>query len=110
MEAATLEQVEKALQSIHQFIQDFGDIEFGKARLEAIPDSVRGLTCSAKDKLAALARWKKQGLLQHAEKEFTLLIRELFISSTAAAPLVGDSCVTTHMLALHSALAAAACM
>jgi hypothetical protein len=111
MDAATLEQVEEALQSIHQFILDFGDIDFGEARLDAILDCVRGLACSAKDKLAALARWKKQGLLQHAETEFTQLIRELFVSSTAIAPQVGDSCVTTsNMLAAHSTLHLLHCM
>jgi hypothetical protein len=110
MDAAnTLEQVEERLQSIQSII-DYGEIEFGKARLDAISAIVKGLTCSAKDKLAALARWKQQGLLLHADEDkFKQLVRKVFTSSTAAAPLVGDSYATMkHVLALHNAPAAAA--
>lgn len=79
---AGLVKTEEQLNCIHQFRSD--DVEFFQAELEAMPDSIRGLTCSARHKCDALAKWSQQGLLQYAEEAFRQLKREIYISISAS--------------------------
>jgi hypothetical protein len=97
---ADLEAIEEQLKSIHQYIVDFEDVEFVQAELDAIPDRIRGLACSAKAKRDALAQWRKQGLLQHAETAFKQLIREIFTSCMSAPPQVSHQ--PARLAAVHA--------